>query len=105
MCTKLRDYHGRLLEIQGGTWVSTQYEGQKRKLPLVIVTGNRPALLGRNWLKEIQLNWPKICTIDVNRRVLTQDLEVEKIIERHRSAFAEGHSVIKDFKATFETGS
>ena len=61
----LKDYHGRLLEV---TWVPIQYEEQELNLLLVIVAGNRPALFGRNWLKAVQLNWPKSCTIDMKRQ-------------------------------------
>ena len=97
---KLRDYHGRPLEIKGVTRVLVQYERQKRNLPLVIVAGNRPALLGRNWLEVIRINWPRICYVDIKGEARTKDTEVEEIIERHQAVFKDGYSVIKDFKAT-----
>ena len=96
----LKDYHGRLLELKGVTWVPIQYEEQKRKLPLVIAAGNRPPLFGRNWLKAVQLNWPKICTNDMKRQAQAKDTEVEKIIQRRRAVFEERYSVIKEFTAT-----
>ena len=36
------------------------YDSQRVTLPLVVVKGNGPMLLGRNWLKAIKLNWSDI---------------------------------------------
>ena len=35
------------------------YDGVEYSLPLLVVSGKGPALLGRNWLEKIKLNWPK----------------------------------------------
>ena len=35
------------------------------------VKGNGPNLVGRDWLKEVELNWPEICRI----READQELE------------------------------
>ena len=66
----------------------------------MIVAGNRPALLGRNWQEVIHINWPRICNVDIKGEARTKDTEVEEIIERHQAVFKDGYSVIKDFKAT-----
>ena len=42
------------------TEVQVFYEGQTTTLPLVVVKGDGPTLLGRNWLSKIRLNWDKI---------------------------------------------
>lgn len=43
-------------------WCSIKvcYEEKEYSLPLLVLGGEGPALLGRNWLEEIKLNWPKI---------------------------------------------
>ncbi len=33
-----------------------EHNNQSETLPLVIVTGEGPTILGRNWLEKIQLN-------------------------------------------------
>ena len=40
--------------------VCVSYKGQKFTLPLVIVRGVGPSLLGRNWLQNMQFNWQEI---------------------------------------------
>ena len=34
-----------------------EYKNQKEKLPPVILNGNGPSLLGRNWLNILMLDW------------------------------------------------
>ena len=41
------------------------FKGQRAKLPLVVVDGDKPALLGRNWLMEIKLDWNQLFVLFV----------------------------------------
>ena len=43
--------------------VRYMYDDQKQKLVLVVVVGDDPSLLGRNWLKYIHLDWNSIFTV------------------------------------------
>ena len=50
-CSKqLQSYSGEILATKGEILVDVEFQGQKAKLPLVFVDGDKPALLGRNWL-------------------------------------------------------
>ena len=40
-----------------------RYKAQQATLPLVVVTGTGPSLLGRNWLAAILLDWKSIGTV------------------------------------------
>jgi len=40
--------------------VDVQYGDQNKQLPLTIVEGNGPSLLGRDWLRHIRLDWAKL---------------------------------------------
>ncbi len=44
----------------GELQVNVSYGDQRAQLPLIVVDGNGPNLMGRNWLKHIQLNWQHI---------------------------------------------
>ena len=48
------------MEVVGEIDVEVEYQGQTEKLVLVVVSGNGPTLLGRNWLQVIKLNWNQI---------------------------------------------
>ena len=54
---KLKSYSGQKIEIVGQCEVPVKYGTAEQKiLPLIVVKGNGPSLLGRNWLEELQLN-------------------------------------------------
>ena len=40
--------------------VNVEYNGQSAEMPLLIVEGSGPSLMGRDWLSQIQLNWKQI---------------------------------------------
>ena len=51
-------YSGEPLQVLGQAEVPVEYEGQSVKLPLVVAKiKGQPAILGRNWLYELKLNW------------------------------------------------
>ena len=84
-----RDYHGRSVGVKGVARFPVQCEGQRHQLLLVIVEGDLPILLGRNWLEVMELNWKNICTIQAN---LTSDVprqSVEEVLKRHSAVFEE----------------
>ncbi|XP_021345514.1 uncharacterized protein K02A2.6-like [Mizuhopecten yessoensis] len=58
--TVLRTYTGQLLPVVGGMSVMVQYGDQQVSLPLLVVKADGPALLGRNWLSKLKLNWQPI---------------------------------------------
>ena len=52
----LHSYSGHLLTVMGTADQEITYKDQKSTLPLVVVAGQGPSLLGRNWLQCIQLD-------------------------------------------------
>ena len=66
----LRSYSGHRLEVLGVvdlTITHHAHHAQTARLPLVVVTGDGPSLLGRNWLQLIKLDWGSIKTISLSR--------------------------------------
>ena len=54
----------KVLELK----VLVPYKQQAPKeLPLIIIEGNGPSLIGRNWLHHIHLNWSQIKAIQVRQ--------------------------------------
>ena len=58
--TRLKTYTGEAVETVGEIVVKVAYGNQLKELPLVIVQGQGPSLLGRNWLNALKLNWQSI---------------------------------------------
>ncbi len=77
----LKSDSGNNIPVLGCMQVTVEYEGGVWKLPLVVVSGNKVALLGRDWLKHIQLNWHEM----FNVRNITP--EVEQVLRKHEQVF------------------
>ena len=56
----LRTYSRNIIKVIGEKIVKVQYGNQKYELPIMVVDGDRPSLLGRNWLIHIKLDWNTI---------------------------------------------
>ena len=50
---RLRTYTGEAMSVRGCVTVSVSYRQQQRELSLLVVQGEGPTLLGRDWLKEL----------------------------------------------------
>ena len=44
--------------------MAVEYDDQKMRLSLLVVTGNGPSLLGRDWLKQLKLNWGELFNLN-----------------------------------------
>ena len=60
---KLKSYSENSIPVLGQIQVNVEYEGRVWYLPLVVVSGHRVALLGRDWLKHIKLNWHEMFNV------------------------------------------
>ena len=89
---KLKAYNGVQIQVYEEVWLPVVYDQQKRVLPLIVVDGDGPPLLGRNWLKELQLNWHNIFLVSKTETL-------SEILRRHDKVFNKGLGTIKGFKA------
>ena len=60
----LKTYTNEPLEVVGEREVTVKYNDQVKKLTITVVNSQGPSLLGRDWLKYIQLNWPQIANVN-----------------------------------------
>ena len=80
---RLRTYSGENLRVVGKITVCAQYRADRVTLPLVVLCGDGPSLLGRDWLRHFRLDWPSLC-------VVKQATELDAILARHSAVFEEG---------------
>ena len=52
-------------------------------LPLVIVSGDIPALIGRNWMEMMKLDWSSRRTVTLETGIAS----VDEIVKRHQKNF------------------
>ena len=58
---RLQSYSKEPIPVVGCCYVNLGYKGQSvNNVPLVVVEGSGPSLLGRDWLCRIQLDWKQI---------------------------------------------
>ena len=79
---QLRTYSGERIPVLGSLEVEGEYESQVATLPLLVVKGNGPGLLGRNWMAVIRLNWNRICKVDASP-------SLKKVLRKHPDVFRE----------------
>ena len=87
---RLKTYTGEELKIIGQAMVKINYENQEHELPIQVIQGNGPALIGRNWLRSIRLNWEAI------KRV-SDDLD--DVLMEHREVFKDELGTMREVKA------
>ena len=54
---RLQSYSKETIPAVGCCYVNLEYKGQTAKLPLLVVAGSGPTLLGRDWLGQVRLDW------------------------------------------------
>ena len=57
---KLKTCTGEIVRPKGTGYLKVEYGRYKLRLPITVVDGPVPILLGRNWLKKIRLDWNAI---------------------------------------------
>ena len=86
----LRTYTREVIRVRGKIEVEVQYGRRQVKLPLVVVEGSGPNLLGRDWLKKIRLDWYEICNISSQG--------FADILEKYNDVFDEGLGLVRGNK-------
>ena len=79
-----------LILVKGCVKVKVLYQGH----PLLVVENNGSTLLGRDWLKEIHLNWRSI------HHVASSGLE--ELLNKYQSVFREELGTLYGFQAHIE---
>ena len=79
---KLRTYTGEAIKVLGSVSVTVRHNSQQRCLPLLVVAGEGPSLVGRNWLGHMNIDWHSVCYV----QPLT---EIEQLLTKHKEVFKE----------------
>lgn len=88
---RLQSYSKETIPVLGSTQVSVCYDNQVAQLPLIVVKGTGPTLLGRNWLLKIQLNWAKL--------YYASNSDLQSIVDKYSAVFEEGLGTYKGYQA------
>ena len=89
---KLCSYSGEPIPVLGCLNVSISYNAQQSNESLLVVRGSGPNLFGRDWLKNIKLDWQQINQI---RRA-----PLQAVLDQHEAVFQSGLGELKGYKAS-----
>ena len=95
---QLKAYTGEAIQILGEIEVAVQYKGQEKKLNLLVVTGEGPSLLGRDWFSQIKLDWSQLNHLQTSA---SSDASCQQILDKHKTVFEEGLGTVVGTTAKF----
>ena len=93
----LKTYTEQTMPVVGELNVTVRYGTQTKQLRLVVVSGDGPSLLGRNWLKALRLDWQRIGRVAGGN---TPDLDT--LLDKHKAIFKDELGIVKTYKATLQ---
>ena len=97
----LKTYSGEKLHVVGQSPVQVKYQQQAPlTLTLIVIKGDGPTLLGRDWLQYFQLDWSSIKTVKYKLST-----ELNSILTKFEDVFFDGLGTIKEFKAKLSVSS
>ena len=88
---RLKTCTGEIVKPRGIGYLKVEYGKQKYRLPITVVDGPVPTLLGRNWLKEIRLDWESIVSQRKQNNEDKKNKKQEK--EKRENSEAEVHKL------------
>ena len=91
----LKTYTDECMKVEGTLYVTVKYGNQTKKLMLVVVKGDVPSLLGRNWLEHIQFDRQNVFAI---RTVKLKSLN--SLLQQHETLFSKELGKIQPFTAS-----
>ena len=86
----LTSYTGQSVPVLGQIDVVTQYKQQSAHVPIIVVSGTRKNLLGRNLLSQLKLDWGEIM------HVCKRDPVQSGLLAEVPGVFSEGLGELKD---------
>ncbi|XP_064642179.1 uncharacterized protein K02A2.6-like [Lineus longissimus] len=93
---KLRTYTGEEFRPSGMCVVPVTYEDQQAELSLLVVPGDRPNLLGRDWMSKLCLKWQTIFeTHSVHEKINQRISEIKVVLSKYRDLFKPGLGKVK----------
>ncbi len=66
-----------------------RYEGKERMLPIHVVKGGGPNLMGRDWLSQFPINLSEVNTVEPTS-------PLGKILHKYSEVFKDGLGCVKD---------
>ena len=102
---KLKTYTGEIVCPEGVGQLMVNYQGQEFDLPITVVNGSVPNLMGRDWLSRLKLQWDQLFPLNVRVQKLDGVSEsVADLVKEFPGVFTETLGCLRDFKVRIPVG-
>lgn len=96
---KLKTYTGEIVAPEGVGQVEVSYQGQKSLLPITVVNGNVPSLMGRDWLRRLSIHWEELFPSEARVHQMESVTEpVADLIKKFPKVFTDELGCLRDFQ-------
>ena len=96
---KLKTYTGEVVNPEGVGEVEVEYQNQRFQLPITVVKGDVPNLMGRDWLSKLRLQWSELFPPEVRVQKLEGVAEpVASLVKQFPEVFTEELGCLKNFE-------
>eukprot|EP00731_Ephydatia_muelleri_P025658 Em0017g741a len=92
----LRTYNQAKLTVLGETKVQVEYGDQFHSLMIRVVKEGGPSLVGRDWLKHLQLDWKMVCNVQCS---VEKDSVWQSVLSKYSKIFKPGLGMMKEITA------
>ena len=92
----LRTYNQAKLTVLGETKVQVEYGDQFHSLMIRVVKEGGPSLVGRDWLKHLQLDWKMVCNVQCS---VEKDSVWQSVLSKYSNIFKPGLGMMKEITA------
>ena len=99
----LRTYSTEQLASMGEMTVDVTYGAQQAKLKLLVVEGDGPCLLGRDWLSQIRLDWKGLAQISLNWQG-APSVALQSLLTRYKEVFRPELGTMKNVEGRIISG-
>ena len=89
--TRIHTYTGEALKILGCISVKDEYNQQVEQLPLLVVSGAGPNLLGKDWMAKLRLHW-----VQLLHTIQPASTDLEQVSQKHSSIFKDELGLVKN---------
>ena len=90
---------GEKIKPEGKLLVRVEHNNQVKNLTLYVVERHGPALFGRDWLHQIQLDWKQICTISKEKPPQETQKKLKKLLGDYSEVFQNEIGTLKSTNA------
>ena len=96
----LKTYTDHKIPVLGEAQVKVQHGENIQQLKLVVVGGSGPSLLGRNWLRQLRLDWRRIGKIETQTTG-----KLETLLKKHEALFRDELGTVATHEASLHLNS